>query len=104
MSEPITLSPLPGDPRAWALSGELDVDTAPRFSRTLLESLQASSGGRVQLRCGELSFIDSTGLLALLQLTQVAAEHGVDLKIVEPSRQMRRLLQLTGTDRLLLDA
>jgi anti-anti-sigma factor len=44
---------------------------------------------------------DSQGRRALLQAHRRAAANGTDLRLLKPTRAVRRLLELTGMDRVL---
>ena len=70
-------------------SGELDYDTAPIVQRDLV----AGGPTGAVLDLGDVSFIDSSGLSALL----VAAETLEGFSVVNPSPAVRRMLELTGT-------
>ena len=60
-----------------------------------------SSDDRVALDLGDVTFIDSTGLRALLRLHQEATRVGWRLRIAAIHPHVRRLLEMTGTHRLL---
>lgn len=83
-----------------SVHGELDLASSP----VLEEELQRAREQRpaliiIDLR--ELDFMDSTGLSILIRAHQAAEEAGHRLAIVNGSRQVRRLLSLTGVaDRL----
>ena len=74
--------------------GELDVDGAA----ALRDALAAHDSGPVALDLSGVSFIDSRGLSALLRLRHANPE----LTLENPTREARRLFELTGTTRLLL--
>ncbi len=75
------------------LVGELDAATAPQLQRRFEEH-----GGVTRLDLRDVTFIDSSGLRALLLAAR--ANGADDLTLLEPSAQVRRLLEMTG----LLDA
>ena len=83
-----------------ALSGELDMATAP----ILMEDLtHVEDGGAktIMLDLSEVTFIDSPGLLAFLTARSRAMSNGHRLLISGPSPAARRLLELTATQFLL---
>lgn len=83
-----------------AVSGELDLASAPVLEEHLAEAFR-SAGGAVIVDLRELEFIDSTGLSVLVKAHQQAQETGCDFGIVNGGAQVRRLLSLTGvTERL----
>lgn len=83
-----------------ALRGELDVSTVPRFNAAL-----ANPGVR---RChalivdlSGLTFMDSTGLSALLVGEMHARTRGQRFAIVRGPRHVQELFRLTGVDHFL---
>lgn len=79
-----------------ALSGELDVSTAPSIEERLLalEAERPSSNLMLDLR--GLRFIDSTGLSLLINADSRARKAGRGLTIVPGTGAPRRLLDTTG--------
>ncbi|SRR5581483_3414062 len=83
-----------------SVSGELDLASSPALEQEL-ERVAASAPALVIIDLRELDFMDSTGLSVLIRAHQRAHEAGHRLGIVNGSRQVRRLLSLTGVaDRL----
>lgn len=82
--------------------GELDAATAPRLREGLV-TLSAEGVDRVVLDCRRLSFIDSFGLGVVVAAKKRLSAHGNSLCLVagEEQRSLRRLLEITGLDRLL---
>jgi anti-anti-sigma factor len=79
------------------LFGELDLATVP-----LLESeLAKATHEAIVLDLGELTFIDIAGLRAVLDAGCRATEIRQDLTLVDGSRPVRRLFELTGHEHLL---
>jgi len=77
-----------------AVVGEVDLATAPQLRSAVADAVAA--GSRViDLDLEQVSFIDSTGLAGLLQAREAAAPLAV-VTVVEASRNVRRLLDLTG--------
>jgi anti-anti-sigma factor len=82
------------------ISGELDLASSPALEEAL-ERVAADSPQLVIIDLRELDFMDSTGLSVLIRAHQRALAAGHRLGIVNGSRQVRRLLTLTGVaDRL----
>ena len=85
-----------------ALSGELDVASAP----TLQEHLARSGQGDVEeilVDLRDLSFLDSTGLHAFVQAKERAEANGRRLILVGTRASSRRMFELTQTQFLLDD-
>jgi len=77
------------------LSGELDIASARMLERAI-ESL-GSSDRRLVLDLGELAFMDSSGLRALLHARQQAAATNRELLLRHGPRQVQRVFELSGT-------
>jgi anti-sigma B factor antagonist len=79
------------------LSGELDLAVAAGLEATVL-GLFVESVSAVELDLSRLTFMDSTGLRAVLRAQELCAEHGCDFLVIPGSSgQVQRLLELTGT-------
>ena len=77
------------------LEGELDLAAAPRLTEALLDF--ASSEGEVHLDLTEVSFLDSSGLRAILALARSRGDHG-SLVLLAPSASIMRILEIMGID------
>jgi anti-anti-sigma factor len=83
-----------------SVRGELDLASSPVLEQEL-ERVATATPSLVIIDLRELDFMDSTGLSVLIRAHQRAQESGHRLGIVNGSRQVRRLLSLTGvSDRL----
>ena len=74
------------------VSGEIDMSSATKLIDAVLKATPAS------LDLSGVTFIDSSGLHALIRLRRARAE----LRIVALSPQVRRLLEITNTSEHLL--
>ena len=74
--------------------GEIDVASADEFGDRLLESLERSDSLEVDL--GGMTFIDSSGLGALVRLRTEAEIADKDVALVNVSSSTARLLKVTG--------
>ncbi len=79
------------------VAGEVDIATVAR----LRERLSALAAGGVPLVADldQVSFIDATGLGALVGAAREAAAQGASLYVVCARPQTRRLFRVTGLDR-----
>jgi anti-sigma B factor antagonist len=77
--------------------GELDVATVPQFDAAV-QLLISSSRVRVHVRMAGVTFIDSSGLGALLRAHRVARARGITFVIQAPSERVRSLLAMTALD------
>jgi anti-sigma B factor antagonist len=77
------------------VGGELDLANAPAL-RAALES-ELSVGKRVLLDLSAVTFIDSSGLAAIVQASNGARDADAQLELAaEMCQQARRLMELTG--------
>jgi anti-anti-sigma factor len=74
--------------------GDLDVAVGVEFVEAVDKVLAGDSTAEVLIELGEVEFIDSSGLRALLQLRQTYGER-VQIGAISPA--VLRLLELTGT-------
>jgi anti-sigma B factor antagonist len=77
------------------LAGELDIFYAPRLKETVSTVLAAGTSACV-LDLGAVTFVDSSGIRALLMARKEAVEHGASLVIRGVSPFVCRLLDSTG--------
>jgi anti-sigma B factor antagonist len=82
-----------------AVTGDVDTATAGELERALLEAAEGTSAVHVDL--GSVSFIDSSGLRALIVARQAALDAGSEFGIVATTPAVDRLLRLTGLEDLL---
>lgn len=80
-----------------SLSGELDIASAPTFEQAVAELDPVQKSPRLVLDLSELTFMDSTGLRALLLARQEADESGRELVLRAGPRQVQRVFELSGT-------
>jgi anti-sigma B factor antagonist len=80
--------------------GELDLAVADAF-RTVLQDALRTAHRAVQIDLAAVTFIDSTALAVLVDAWRQAEERGVTLCVLHPAPNVRRVLDITGLDRLL---
>ena len=80
-------------------AGEIDMATAPVIMEAVLE-LAGPARCPIDLDLSQITFIDSSGLHALLQLVGQLPM----MRVVACSRQVERLLELTGLTATILEA
>lgn len=82
---------------ALLLSGELDLAVAAELEATV-RGLGGAGVSGIELDLTQLTFMDSSGLRAVLNVQELCAKHQYDFLVVAPgSGQVQRLLELTGT-------
>jgi len=77
--------------------GELDLRTVPLLERAL-EAVDQLQPARLVLDFRELSFVDSTGVHAVLRAHIRATENGSVLVVVNSSESVRKVFELTRTE------
>jgi anti-anti-sigma factor len=82
-----------------ALEGELDLATTRELEARLGEDDVAA--GDVVMDLSQLSFIDASGLRALVAAYRAAVARGHSLSVTRTSPPLERMLSLTGSRRLL---
>ena len=87
---------VPDGPGGWHLCGELDAAGVPEL-RDRLTGME----GDVTLDCSGLTVLDSSGLALFVATHHACEARGARLVIVNPSRCVIRLLELTGLSTLL---
>lgn len=81
------------------MSGELDLSNAEELSRAVA-GIGPESGGRVVLDVSGLRFCDAAGVAALLRAQQSVHGAGGHLEVRGASGEPRRVLGITGMDRV----
>jgi anti-sigma B factor antagonist len=77
------------------LRGELDLTAADHLEAVVFGlSVDGISG--IALNLSRLTFIDATGLRALLSVHELCEREGYGFSVTRPRGQVRRLLELTG--------
>jgi anti-anti-sigma factor len=79
--------------------GELDMRTVPLLERAL-EAVDHLKPARVILDFRELSFVDSTGVHAIVRAHIRATENGGVLVVMNSSESVRKVFELTRTEHL----
>ena len=85
-----------------ALSGELDLATAPQLRACLAPLVTgATAPDELVLDLSELTFLDASGISALLTVQRALAGRGGRLALRSPSRLVRRVVRVLDLDGLL---
>lgn len=82
-------------PFGLRLSGEIDMASAPALEEALLVAL--ADGRPVTVDMHDVTFIDSSGLKVMVS-TATESTSRVSLTVKDPSRAVRRVLELFGMD------
>jgi anti-sigma B factor antagonist len=84
-----------------AIHGEVDVAAVPALERALEAAIETTAGGFVVDLSG-VEFMDSSGLLAILNARGLLAREERALAVVCPASPVRQLLEVAGVSSLLV--
>jgi anti-anti-sigma factor len=83
------------------VSGDIDPSTAPRFAGELQALVFTGAPRELVVDFSGVTFIDSSGLRAVIDIHNLMRDRGGKLVLENPSVKARRLLEVTGlTDHL----
>ena len=101
MSEALTFDEMggSGDVDVIRLRGRLDARTSPQLMERCAGVRDA--GRRVVLNLAGVSFLSSSGIGALLALTEEFREHGSSVQLVEASPTVREAIELLNLEEFL---
>ena len=77
--------------------GELDFASVPQFDAAV-RVLMSAPRTKVVVNLSAVTFIDSSGLGALLRAHRIGRDHGIAFVLQNPSDRVRSLLALTALD------
>lgn len=77
-----------------AISGEVDADNCAEVGATLLGSGVPATTMKVD--ASQLTFLDSSGISELLRVNDAVNEAGGTFLLVDPTDNVRRVLEITG--------
>jgi anti-anti-sigma factor len=78
------------------LEGEVDMDSSEQLLDSLLCASTAHGPCNVVVDLRDVTFMDSSGIQALVRADQALRDDGSHLVLCGPSRMVRRLLELCG--------
>ncbi len=85
-----------------AVTGEVDLDTAPRLREEIAVAIAEAAGGSCVVDLTTVGYLDSAGLTALVDATREAEAQDAPLRIVvDANRPVIRPIEITGLDRVL---
>ncbi|MFL6145019.1 MAG: STAS domain-containing protein [Labedaea sp.] len=85
------------------VTGEIDIQTAPKLQESLDETVERMKGGRVVVDLTDVTFFGSVGLAVLADAAAQADQHHCLLRIVVGINHLvRRSIEVTGLDRVLV--
>ena len=87
-----------GDYTLVRVSGEVDLSWSQQVRRAILDALGAN--GHVGVELSQVSYIDSSGIAALVEGFQNARGKGQKFALVGPSKPVMAVLQLARLDKV----
>jgi anti-sigma B factor antagonist len=87
-----------GEATVISLSGEVDLSWSQDVRRALLDALK--SGGPLGVDLSQVSYIDSSGIAALVEGFQQARHRGGRFALIAVSDSVRAVLDLARLDRV----
>jgi anti-anti-sigma factor len=88
-----------GDKGIVVLSQEIDLDSSPMVRDAIKESFQNSKSVEVDLK--DVSYIDSSGIAALVEGMQTGKKTNKDYALVNVSNQVLKVIKLAHLDKIL---
>jgi len=83
-----------------SVTGDVDLVSAARLREVLEDALRLSS--HLVVDVADVTFIDSSGLSALVQTHRQAADAGGSMTVRRPSPMLKRLLSITRLETVLV--
>jgi anti-anti-sigma factor len=84
-----------------AVEGELDIATVGQFRRSV-STLLGTGCRHLEVDLGGTTFLDSSGLGALIWASHRIHAAGGEMTVVNPAPRVAKTMQITGVDRVLL--
>ncbi|WP_052809740.1 STAS domain-containing protein [Streptomonospora alba] len=86
-------------PTVAAMPAEIDIHNRDALVQRMAGLLDAAAGVLV-VDMTETTFCDSSGVHALLSVRRRALEHGKQIRVAAPNRNVRRVLEICGIAKL----
>jgi anti-sigma B factor antagonist len=74
----------------------MDLHTAPRFQYAIERAVETEGVGAVVVDLGDVAFMDSTALSALMRSNDTLGQNGISLRLAAPSKAVERIFSVTG--------
>lgn len=89
-----------GSATVVAVTGELDVSTAPELEERLQQLIDGGSADLV-VDLSAIDFLDSTGLGVMVKALKWAREAGGGLRVVATEERITKVFTITGLDEVM---
>lgn len=94
MESPPYLIALHGDVLRLEFVGDISLKVTPQLKKDVEEALASHAFTLVEVDLSRTTFMDSTGLSVLVILHKRGKDRGASLRLLRPSQQVRRILDL----------
>lgn len=74
----------------------MDLHTAPKVEYAIEQAVENKDVGAVVVDLGEVTFMDSTALSALMRSKDTLGQKGTSLRLAAPSKAVERIFSVTG--------
>ena len=74
----------------------MDLHTAPRFQYAVERAVENEAISAVVVDLGDVAFMDSTALSALMRSQDTLGQQGISLRLAAPSKAVERIFSVTG--------
>jgi anti-sigma B factor antagonist len=74
----------------------MDLHTAPKVEYAIERAVENKDVGAVVVDLGEVTFMDSTALSALMRSKDTLGQKGTSLRLAAPSKAVERIFSVTG--------
>ena len=83
------------------VGGDVDIAVADQFAEAGLTAVQQMRGDSLSIDLAGVTFMDSTGLSALVTIRNESVRLGKQLTLCNVPKQVRQILTITGLDSVL---
>lgn len=83
------------------VTGEVDMATSDQLAAATHDAVVTERLAGIVVDLGQVTFLDSSGIRALVVEHEFAQRHGVSYHVTNPSTVVRRVLEVTGVLALL---
>ena len=74
----------------------MDLHTAPKFQYAVERAVENEGISAVVVDLGDVAFMDSTALSALMRSQDTLGQQGISLRLAAPSKAVERIFSVTG--------
>ena len=74
----------------------MDLHSAPKFQYAIERAVENEGVGAVVVDLGNVAFMDSTALSALMRSQDTLGQQGISLRLAAPSKAVERIFSVTG--------